>query len=62
MAININASLNTGQWITDGFTAPAGSSYTDEFRWSNTVRSADWIATEYNNQNSPSTSLNVGQQ
>ena len=28
---------------------------TAEFRISNTIRSADWIATEYNNQNSPST-------
>ena len=27
---------------------------TDEFRISNTVRSADWIAAEYNNQSSPS--------
>lgn len=27
----------------------------DEFRVSNTIRSADWIATEYNNQSSPST-------
>ena len=27
----------------------------DEVKISNTVRSADWILTEYNNQNSPST-------
>lgn len=27
----------------------------DEFRFSNTHHSADWIATEYNNQNSPAT-------
>ena len=27
----------------------------DEIRLSNVIRSADWIATEYNNQNSPST-------
>jgi RHS repeat-associated protein len=27
----------------------------DEFRISNTIRSADWIAAEFNNQNSPST-------
>jgi hypothetical protein len=31
----------------------------DEFRVSNTVRSADWIATEYNNQSSPSTFYSV---
>jgi hypothetical protein len=34
----------------------------DEFRISNTARSADWIATEYNNQNTPSTFLTVGAQ
>lgn len=32
----------------------------DEFRVSNTARSADWISTEYNNQNSPSTFYTVG--
>src|SRR5213076_2975691 len=32
----------------------------DEARLSNASRSADWIATEYNNQNSPSTFYNVG--
>jgi RHS repeat-associated protein len=32
----------------------------DEFRISNTVLSAAWIATEYNNQNSPSTFYSVG--
>ncbi|WOV92985.1 MAG: LamG-like jellyroll fold domain-containing protein [Candidatus Nitrosoabyssus spongiisocia] len=31
----------------------------DEFRLSSTARSADWIATEYANQNSPSTFFNV---
>ena len=31
----------------------------DEFRFSNSARSADWIATEYNNQNSPSTFYSV---
>jgi len=31
------------------------SGLADEFRISNTIRSADWIATEYANQNSPST-------
>jgi hypothetical protein len=32
----------------------------DELRVSNTVRLADWIATEFNNQNSPSTFYTVG--
>ena len=32
----------------------------DEFRVSNTARSADWIATEYKNQSSPSTFYSVG--
>lgn len=31
----------------------------DEVRYSNIVRSADWIATEYNNQNSPSTFYSI---
>lgn len=32
----------------------------DECRVSNTVRSADWMLTEYNNQNSPSTFYSLG--
>jgi hypothetical protein len=32
----------------------------DEIRMSNTVRSADWITTEYRNQSSPSTFYSVG--
>jgi hypothetical protein len=32
----------------------------DETRISNNVRSADWIKTEYNNQNSPSTFVTIG--
>jgi predicted ribosomally synthesized peptide with SipW-like signal peptide len=32
----------------------------DEFRISNAARSADWIKTEYNNQNSPSTFYSLG--
>src|SRR5690606_13283911 len=31
----------------------------DEVRLSNVIRSADWIATEYNNQNSPGTFYTV---
>jgi hypothetical protein len=34
----------------------------DEIRLSNVVRSADWITTEYNNQNSPSTFYTIGSQ
>jgi len=34
----------------------------DEVRISNSVRSAAWIATEYNNQNSPGTFVSVGSQ
>jgi RHS repeat-associated protein len=37
-------------WICNSLTGSA-----DEFRISNTARSGDWITTEYNNQNSPST-------
>jgi len=34
--------------------------FVDEIRFANVARSADWIATEYNNQNSPSTFYSVG--
>src|SRR3989344_1324218 len=34
--------------------------YADEVRISNTNRSADWLATEYNNQSSPSTFYTMG--
>ena len=37
----------------DSASAPLNGSL-DEFRISNTIRSADWISTEYNNQSSPS--------
>jgi hypothetical protein len=32
----------------------------DEWRVSNTLRSADWIATEYNNQNNPNATITFG--
>jgi len=32
----------------------------DEYRLSSVARSADWIITEYNNQNSPSTFSTLG--
>ena len=41
---------------------PMVSGKIDEVRVSNTNRSADWIATEYNNQNSPSTFYTLGSQ
>ena len=34
----------------------------DEVRISNSARSANWITTEYNNQNSPSTFISLGQE
>jgi MSHA biogenesis protein MshQ len=34
----------------------------DEVRISSTARSAGWIATEYSNQNAPSTFLAIGAQ
>jgi hypothetical protein len=34
----------------------------DEFRISNSARSAAWIATEYNNQNAPAAFLSLGSQ
>ncbi|HSR89375.1 MAG TPA: LamG-like jellyroll fold domain-containing protein [Candidatus Udaeobacter sp.] len=45
----------TSAGVTDPFTGSL-----DEFRISNFARSSDWIATEYNNQNSPSTFYTVG--
>ena len=49
---------NAGQasWIgSDGFASDDFLGVIDEARVSNTVRSAGWFATEYNNQDSPST-------
>ncbi len=40
-----------------------GASYTglvDEARLSNTLKSADWITTEYRNQSAPGTYISVG--
>ncbi len=48
-----NGTCNTDYvWCADG--------KIDEARLSNVARSADWIATEYNNQNSPGTFYTVG--
>ena len=44
----------------DGSDSGAFGGIIDEVRISNTARSSDWIATEYNNQSSPSTFYTVG--
>lgn len=46
-------------WISQGYTGFYNGSI-DDVRISNIARSADWIATEYNNQSSPSTFYAVG--
>jgi hypothetical protein len=52
----IEARINTDSW---------GETFIgkiDEARISNTNRSSDWVSTEYNNQNSPSTFYEVGEE
>jgi hypothetical protein len=48
-----------GRWIQDNYTTPTTNAYLgatfDELRYSSSVRSVDWITTDYNNQTSPST-------
>jgi len=48
-----------GRWIQDSFTTPTTNIFLsgtlDEARMSNVARDADWMLTDYNNQNSPST-------
>ena len=54
---------NTGSALDIGKLTAADLNWNgqiDEVRISNSVRSADWITTEYNNQNSPSTFYTVG--
>jgi len=59
-----SGSLNIGNPITFGFRPDSPSQgwngKLDEIRISNTARSADWIAIEYNNQHLPSTFAIVG--
>jgi len=59
------ALANTPEQIAIGWSGQ-GDQYwdgrIDEVRLSNTIRSAQWIATEYANQNSPSTFYSVGSQ
>ena len=64
-AIAAGDSLNTSADLYFGKRASGGSPFPwdgqqDEVRLSSTARSADWIATEYNNQNSPDTFFTVG--
>jgi hypothetical protein len=61
------APLNNGDDIVAGGLSTNGygtifrfNGLLDELRVSNTARSANWIATEYNNQNSPSTFYAIG--
>ena len=49
--------IDVGTWPLFNFYSHASM---DEFRVSTIARSADWIATEYNNQSSPSTFYNEG--
>jgi cysteine-rich repeat protein len=48
-----------GRWIQDNYTTPTTNAYLqatyDEVRYSDSVRSIDWITTDYNNQNTPAT-------
>jgi hypothetical protein len=59
----INTSVAGGISAGDRPYVGAGANFTmDEERISSIVRSADWIATEYNNQSDPSTFYAVGDQ
>jgi YD repeat-containing protein len=60
-----NASANSNGWTLGNYTENgAGFNWwngsIDEARLSSVVRSADWIAAEYNNQSSPATFYSVG--
>lgn len=52
-----------GSYKLNGWTPASDGYYSgniDEARISNTIRSADWIKTDYNNQGSPSTFYSIG--
>ncbi|HEY6350972.1 MAG TPA: DUF2341 domain-containing protein, partial [Candidatus Angelobacter sp.] len=49
-----------GQYVEDGAAQQWWNGSIDEVRVSSSLRSPDWIATEYNNQSSPSTFYSVG--
>jgi len=62
-AVTINTTADKiviGRREDGGFTGIYFPGIIDEFKMSNTARSADWISTEYNNQNSPSTFAESG--
>ncbi len=56
--LTTNGTIDIGYYIGDG--ASAISDTSDEFRWSTAVRSSDWIAAEFANQNSPATFYSAG--
>jgi hypothetical protein len=53
-------SFGIGRAVGDTFAPYSGK--LDEVRISSSVRSADWLATEYNNQNNPATYVSFGTQ
>jgi hypothetical protein len=53
-------SANPGGWIGSFSGLQFFNGDIDEVRISNTNRGADWIQTEYNNQNSPGTFITMG--
>lgn len=55
--INNGAGYSIGTILVNGSPAHFLNGNLDEYRLSSVARSADWILTEYNNQNSPSTFL-----
>ncbi|HUA21214.1 MAG TPA: LamG-like jellyroll fold domain-containing protein, partial [Bryobacteraceae bacterium] len=52
--------LGAQQSLTSGVASYFHQGVIDEFRFSNSVRSAGWIGTEFNNQSSPATFFSVG--
>lgn len=65
----VDQKVFSGELLTDSNALVIGGSagfnmdgIIDEIRYSSTARSVQWITTEYNNQNSPSTFLSVGSQ
>jgi methylaspartate ammonia-lyase len=59
-AVSGNFANSTLYWMSRDNASLFGGGTLDEVRVSSTARSAGWIATEYNNQSSPSTFYTVG--
>jgi YD repeat-containing protein len=57
--VNTNG-WSIGKYVEDGTDQQWWNGSIDEVRVSSTVRLPDWIATEYNNQSSPSTFYSIG--